>query len=83
MSVKTPRVGPGDNWGLVDQTGVFVLHRQRTLPLQPGSRPVRSSEMGSAHYSSKQTRRRPAERTPRQIDAAKVGTDAEPPGGAT
>ena len=29
MSGKTPRVGPGDNRGLVDQTDVFVSRRQR------------------------------------------------------
>ena len=49
-----PRVGPGDNRDPTTQTDIFVLHQLRTLPLQPGSRPVRSSKMGSTQYS-KQT----------------------------
>ena len=61
--LRGPRVGPGDNWGPIDQTGVLAQYRFGTLPLQPGSRSVQSSEVESAHYSNKQTRRRPAKRT--------------------
>lgn len=83
MSVKTPRVGPGDNWGLVDQTDVFVLHRQglchyrqALVPFGPRKwdRPAtRASDLGDARRSGR----------PGKLDAAKMGTDAEPPGGVT
>ena len=45
--IPPPRVGPGDNRDPTNQTDIFVLHQLRTSPLQPGSRPVRSSKMGS------------------------------------
>ena len=44
----------------------FSLYINGTLPLQPGSRSIRSLEMGSAHYSNKQARRRTARPTFRQ-----------------
>ena len=45
----------------------FSLYINGTLPLQPGSRSIRSLEMGWAHYSNKQARRRTAKPTFRKI----------------
>ena len=77
MSVKTPRVGPGDNWGLVDQTNVLILHRQRLchycrslVPFGPRKwdRPAtRASNLGDARRSGR----------PGNLYAAEMGTDAE------
>ena len=66
MSVKTPRVGPGDNRGLVDQTDV-LFHVDKDVAITTRlSSFFRSSERGSTRHPSKRPRRRPTKRTPRQ-----------------
>ena len=85
--LQRPRVGPGDNWGPIDQTGVLAQYRPNIDPelyhysqtLVPFShrkwnRPTtQTSRLGDARRNGRSG----------EIDTARNGVNTEPPGDIT